>query len=105
MSCYYLPCHPTKLCQDPLSICQNNFATTVWDVISTAILVSSPDSLPDLIESLVYSIHGNGSLDTRGLRAFLQRNYPHPSFYPALCKAALSLPISSQITKSHTRTT
>ena len=93
---YQLPSHPSKLCQDPLGICDESPATTVWDVISTAISAvarsSAADRLPDLIETLVYSVHGNGSVDTRGLRGFLGKSHPHPSFYPALYAAALSLP-------------
>ena len=97
---YHLPCHPASFCQDPLGLCGDS-AAVVWDVIRAAIVGAAAhiddrniDSVvPDLIATLVYSLHGNGSPDLGGLRQFSNRNHPHSR---DLCNnvftAALSLP-------------
>ena len=99
---YLLPSHPSILCEDPLGICGDSATVTAWGVISAAILsttnatleLASASHLPELVETLVYSLHGNGLLDTQGLRLFLHRNYADALFplYSAIFTAALSLP-------------
>jgi poly(ADP-ribose) glycohydrolase len=95
---YQLPSHPTLVCHDPLGLCSDVDTVTVWNVVTTAIAAAaehdSPSKvLPDLIENLVYSLHGNGNLDVRGLRQFLECSYPHSrDLCSNIFAAALSLP-------------
>ena len=71
MQRYLLPSHPDLSCSDPLSIVDVE-NPTVWQVITAHISsTKSLARLPDLIEDLAYSLHGNGHLDTRFLRQFL----------------------------------
>jgi poly(ADP-ribose) glycohydrolase len=104
MMTYLLPSDPTLLCDDPLGICDDVSPpltlSTAWDVILKAIEastkpVASASQLPDLIETLVYSLHGVGSLDTEGLRLFLQQKDPDTLriLYTAIYTAAISLPL------------
>jgi poly(ADP-ribose) glycohydrolase len=80
---YILPSHPSLTSLDPLSITDIS-NPTVWQVITASIASFRDDSLtlwdlPLLIEDLVYSIHGNGQVDTRFLRYYLTKNYDDPS--------------------------
>ena len=102
MERYLLPCHPELPCSDPLSIVDVE-NPTIWQVITAHIApfrasTKSLAHLPDLIEELAYSLHGNGHLDTRFLRHFLGHAFPasDPMAERVLSNvvdAALSLPV------------
>ncbi|KAF8078300.1 hypothetical protein FPV67DRAFT_1663053 [Lyophyllum atratum] len=78
---YTLPSHPSLTSIDPLGITDSEIPT-VWEVISSSISSFRPRStllqLPNLIEDLAYSIHGNGNVDTSFLRHFVLSHYPDP---------------------------
>jgi poly(ADP-ribose) glycohydrolase len=64
-------------------------------LVTTAIATTrhTVHALPDLIETLVYSLHGNGALDVGGLRRFLSSNSLRlGDLYDNIFGAALSLP-------------
>ncbi|CAA7258756.1 unnamed protein product [Cyclocybe aegerita] len=101
---YILPSHLSKVCLDPLGLCDVE-NPPVWDVIETSIHVFRSEcpppnihQLPRLIEDLSYSIHLDGHINTQYLSHFLAERYPDPSSplaqttLDAILDAALALP-------------
>ncbi|KAG6910569.1 hypothetical protein DXG01_009519 [Tephrocybe rancida] len=100
MSLYILPSHPTLASADPLGITDAD-EPTIWEVIVAGISWFHDKTLwdlPSLIETLVYSVHGNGKVDTRFLRNYLASEYPNPndpvpsSVFREILENALALP-------------
>lgn len=95
---YLLPCRPDLTCSDPLSVVDVE-NPTVWQVITAHIAtIKTLAHLPDLIEDLAYSLHGNGNLDTRFLRQFLGHTFRASDpvaerVLSNVVEAALSLPV------------
>jgi poly(ADP-ribose) glycohydrolase len=97
---YQLPTHPEIISLDPLGILDKEDPTqaevlaalfeTALTTLSSGV---SPKSLiPALIEDIAYTVHGDGSLDTRGLRDFLSQEDTPPAPFVALLRAAQALP-------------
>lgn len=63
---YRLPSHPSLISQDPLGLCDNE-NPTFWDVIVASVNkfkeIPRLSKLPDLVDNLVYSLHGDGQID------------------------------------------
>lgn len=76
---YILPSHPSLVSLDPLSITDSN-DPSVWQVITASIASFRLKALtlwdlPQLIEDLAYSIHGNSQVDTSFLCQYLTKSY------------------------------
>lgn len=99
---YLLPSHPSFVSIDPLGICDTENPSW-WDLITHAIgsFRRSDPTLPqlsNLIKELVYSLHGNGLINTRFLDDFTAVHYPEcatgagQSMLEGILDSALALP-------------
>jgi hypothetical protein len=97
---YQLPTHPGINSLDPLGILDKEDPTqaevlaalfeTALTTLSSGV---SPKSLiPALIEDIAYTVHGDGSIDTGGLRNFLSEENTPPAPFVALLRAGQGLP-------------
>jgi poly(ADP-ribose) glycohydrolase len=97
---YQLPIDPAIISFDPLGIldkedpCQAEVLTALFETaLGSLNSGASPKTLiPTLIEDIAYTIHGNGSLDTQGLRNFLSKEGTPSAVFVALLLAAQALP-------------
>ena len=96
---YQLPTNPAIISADPLGILdeEDRPQAEVLDALietalsSLASAASPKDVIPALIENIAYTVHGNGSLDIRGLRNFLSEESIAPAPFMVLLRAAQSL--------------
>ncbi|KAJ7596620.1 hypothetical protein C8J56DRAFT_1158677 [Mycena floridula] len=96
MSCFLLPSHPSLTSVDPLGTCDEE-SPTVWAVFKATISeLSSIWKLPDVVQNLAYSLHGNGSADTAFLQQIILETFINATDGDALLseiiRSAIALP-------------
>lgn len=96
---YQLPTDPGIPSTDPLGILdkedpsQVEVLSALFETALHAVASGAAKTLiPSLIEDIAYTVHGNGTLDTRGLRNFLSKEPTSPEPFTILLRAAQALP-------------
>ena len=96
---YQLPTDPVIISADPLGVLDKDDSSQV-EVLSALFDAARSDLasgaspktvIPTLVEDIAYIVHGNGALDTGGLRKFLSEKGTPPAAAVALLLAARGL--------------